>query len=164
MISLSRFLETKVLNLVCVHEAGHAVVLYKVLGRIPQRITVKLDGDNPSGETKSGLTLPSNGNEATRFAAYFLAGRHAVEIAIETAVLPAETDPEYGFSKPPGLYNDSSILQKLQVYRPDIISANSLSRDALRAEWAKVLKLASILERDNELGLSELTAFFSDET
>lgn len=74
---------------ICVHEAGHAVVLKLELGRIPN--TVVLAGDNRDAATFSGLGQPSNGHDATRFAAYFYAGVMTVKEAIDRDLLPDES-------------------------------------------------------------------------
>jgi len=145
---------------ICIHEAGHAVVLKREMGKVP--VHLHYDPKTSKALTSSGLALPQNGHDATRFAAYFFGGAAAVSHAKATGDLPDSTDPMIGYAGPPGSGADLDLVRQLGDRGADLVGARGCAEDAVRQFWDVVLRIASQLQDHSPILQPELAALLAN--
>ena len=137
-----------------IHESGHAILLIYHFKRFPRRVVV-----GEESYVRADLGWPLHGNEATKFAAYFYAGKTAVEVAISKQALPATIDPLVGFSTPYGPGCDQFQIDGLKHWVPDLQSARSLATRVIASHWQQVFDLADALGQNASMDQAALMAF-----
>jgi len=118
--------------------------------RNPRR--VEIDTPKNTYDTHSGLTEPIDRNEVILYCAFFTAGREAVEQAVALSHVPGGTNPDHGYSDPPGDENDASKLGLLMgssfadgnvAFEGDVMAKNCIKK-----KWGDICTLAKAFARN----------------
>lgn len=135
------------MDLICIHEAGHAVTYKQEFGRVPVEIVVDLA--LASATHSAPLGWPAHGHQATQFAAYYYAGQEAIKHAVKLGLLPTDTDPDDGFVGPDDSDCDAAKLKLLAKWGVSEIDARNLARMAIKNYWGQLIAIAAHLQNNN---------------
>lgn len=146
------------LNAICVHEAAHAAVSWAVLRVVPQQIVFHATATPPYAQVFNTIGDPRHGGDANNFAAYFEAGRIAVESAIYRGLLPPDTNPNHGYNVPWGADCDAYKIDLLkQRYGEGFIALRTtIAEREVTAMWSKIETLALALEAKGTLNQHDI--------
>lgn len=148
------------MDALCFHEAGHAVVLKHLLGRVPKSIQLPQDGED--AQVKVPLGNPTSAREAERFAAYFAAGRIAVIEAKARQLLDAAVNPDDGYLGPPESGADSDLIAFLgEKHGASEAEAHGLARKAVKTYWDTVQSIAAALSGNGAIDQTQAAALLA---
>ncbi len=142
---------------VCIHEAGHIVVLKAVLDEGPPARSVSLENPEPVGwadYTRALLTrLGAEGS--TRVTAFLLGGYEALRFATTRRLL--HVNSFHGLNGPDGIDCDAELIDlAVMSYGADRWSASDLARKVVERNWEPLREIAADIGRSGEVRPYEL--------
>ncbi|MBP0496538.1 hypothetical protein [Roseomonas indoligenes] len=131
---------------VCVHEAGHTVVGWRLFGVPPSWVSVHM-GPPLQAQCLFAVDPPRSLREAQQHAIYSAGGRAAVLEAKGRGFLPASTNPDAGYCEPYGEGCDAYWVHELER-RFGVRLENHAKARALEIaeqDWSVIQRIAEFL-------------------